>query len=268
MKMLFSLPMVFTAFFSFPIRVLVSFSATAPMFLAHADDWNGFVFDLNNLIWMLVGALGWGSISYWLGRRSVRRIDAPSAFVPKPASAKPAKSAGPVGSGEKDENISEYLTPLDETTTVTVEELSSIVEQVDLFLLLGRHDVAISMLLDRIGIEGDGDPRVWFKLLDIYYARGDSANFEKLANSIHVRFNVALPSWEDCTLQAEGRHGLEHFPHLLARISDCWGSSASLNYLQSLMKDNRSGERTGFNEDAFREVMFLISILEQEAGPQ
>jgi hypothetical protein len=34
------------------------------------------------------------------------------------------------------------------------------------------------------------------------------------------------------------------------------------------MKDNRSGERTGFNEDAFREVMFLISILEQEAGPQ
>ena len=53
------------------------------------------------------------------------------------------------------------------------------------------------------------------------------------------------------------------FPHLLARISDDWGSSASLDYLQSLVKDNRSGERAGFNEDAFREVMFLIGILEQ-----
>ncbi len=168
--------------------------------------------------------------------------------------------------GGQNENFSEYLTSLDEATTVTVEEVSDIAEQVDLFLMLGRHEVAISMLLSRIGEENESDPRLWFKLLDIYHSRGDRASFEKLANDIRVRFNVALPTWEDRTLQAEGRHGLEHFPHLLEKISDFWGTSSGLEYLQSLIKDNRSGGRAGFNEDAFREVMFLISLLEQKAG--
>jgi hypothetical protein len=257
-------------FFSLALRVLTCFAATST--LAFADDLPGLYFDLNSLIWMLIGALGWGAVSYWLGRRSRRSSDFPSAFVPRSVPISPANNflAGEREkdgeSGEKSENLSEYLTPLDETTTVTVEEVSNIAEQVDLFLMLGRQEMAISMLLARIGAEDDGDPRIWFKLLDIYHAREDRANFEKLANDIRVRFNVALPSWEDSTLQAEGRHGLEHFPHLLARISDDWGTSSCLSYLQSLVKDTRSGERAGFNEDAFREVMFLIGVLEQKTG--
>lgn len=251
------------SFLSLAPRVLTCFAASSTV--AYAGELPELYFDLNSLIWMLIGALGWGSLSYWLGRRSMRRSDLSFHSLPRPVAAKPPAAASEKGdeSGEKSENLSEYLTPLDETTTVTVEEVSSLAEQVDLFLMLGRQEMAISMLVARIGAEDDGDPRIWFKLLDIYHAREDRANFEKLANDIRVRFNVALPSWEDSTLQAEGRHGLEHFPHLLARISDGWGSSASLGYLQSLVKDKRSGERTGFNEDAFREVMFLIGILEQ-----
>ena len=263
--------MISTAFLSFVIRVMVCFAATGTvtLALAFADAQLRLVFDLNSLIWMLIGALGWGAVSYWLGRRSSRRSEMFSAFVPRPVPVSPANNflASERDKGEesdkKSENLSEYLTPLDETTTVTVEELSNVVEQVDLFLLLGRHEVAVSMLLARIREEDRSDPRTWFKLLDVYHASGDRASFEKLANDIRGHFNVALPTWEDSTLQAEGRHGLEHFPHLLERISDCWGSSSSLSYLQSLVKDNRSGARTGFNEDAFREVMFLISILEQ-----
>jgi hypothetical protein len=266
--------MIPTAFLSFVVRVMVCLAATGTLSLAYAYDQPELVFDLNSLIWMLIGALGWGAVSYWLGRRSSRRSDMLSAFVPGPVPISPASNflaAERDKDGESDkksENLSEYLTPLDETTTVTVEELSNVVEQVDLFLLLGRHEVAVSMLLARIREEDKNDPRTWFKLLDVYHARGDRDSFEKLANDIRGRFNVALPSWEDSTLQAEGRHGLEHFPHLLERISDCWGTSASLSYLQSLVKDNRSGARTGFNEDAFREVMFLISILEQASDRQ
>lgn len=271
MKML--LPL-FVAPSTLSARVLVYFALTSSLVLAYADDRSGLYFDWNSLIWMLIGALGWGVVSFWLGRRSGRRVDAPSIAAPRPVSVKPADDSESGGSDkdakaqEINENFSDYLTPLDETTTVTVEELSSVVEQVDLFLLLGRHEVAISMLLARIRTEGDNDPRTWFKLLDIYHAREDRFNFEKLANDIRVRFNVALPTWEACSIEAEGRHGLEHFPHLLARISDCWGTSSSLSYLQSLMKDNRSGERSGFSEDAFREVMFLIGIVEQKSDPK
>lgn len=261
--------MAISALTLFSLRVAVLLVAASPWLLARADDFSGLVFDLNSLIWLLIGAFGWGSVSYWLGQQSVRRSSTHHASVPHPAPANPVdnsfviqqeKDAGPVQSGE---SFSDYLTPLDETTTVTVEELSDVVEQVDLFLLLGRQEMAISMLLGRIRAEDDRDPRVWFKLLDIYHARGDRSNFEKLANEIRERFNVALPSWEDTTLLAEGREGLEHFPHLLARISDDWGTSSCYDYLQSLVKDNRDGERSGFNEEAFRDVMLLIGILEQ-----
>lgn len=250
-------------------RVLVTFLATGLIVPAHAEVLSSLVFDLNSLVWMLVGALAWAVVLFLWGKRPIRRVELPKIVTPGPVSGNSA--VNPVASGkskdsrggENDENLSEYLTSLDETTTVTVEEVSDIAEQVDLFLLLGRHEVAINMLLSRIREENENDPRLWFKLLDIYHARGDRTSFEKLANDIRVRFNVALPTWEDRTLQAEGRHGLEHFPHLLEKITDCWGTSTGLGYLQSLIKDNRSGARAGFNEDAFREVMFLISILEQ-----
>ncbi len=251
------------ALLSFVLRVVAWFFATNT--LAYADDFSGLYFDLNSLIWMLIGALGWAFILFLLEKRPHHRAEYVSTAVPKAVAIKPVRSSEKAdsGKGAQDENFSEYLTSLDEDTTVTVEELSNIAEQVDLFLLLGRHEVAVSMLLSRIEVNEECDPRIWFKLLDIYHVRGDRASFEKLAKDIRVRFNVALPSWEDSTLQAEGRHGLEHFPHLLDKISDYWGTSSSLGYLQSLMKDNRSGERSGFNEDAFREVMFLIGIIEQ-----
>lgn len=257
--------MISAIFFSFVIRLMVLVSATSTLAMADSDGQLRLVFDLNSLIWALIGALGWGLISYLLKRRIFHRNDV---RLVKPVAVKPVvnsgeEESGASESGKKNENFSEYLTPLDETTTVTVEELSNVVEQVDLFLLLGRYEVAVGILLARIGEEDRNDPRTWFKLLDVYHASGNRASFEKLANDIRGRFNVALPTWEDSTVQAEGRHGLEHFPHLLEKISDCWGSSSSLSYLQSLVKDNRSGARTGFNEDAFREVMFLISILEQ-----
>lgn len=255
--------MVSSAFFFFVPRVVAWFAATST--LVYADDFAGLYFDLNSLIWMLIGALGWAVILFLLDKRPGHRINPAPIVAPRTVAEKPVGRAEEAESRKDapNENFSEYLTSLDEDTTVTVEELSGITEQIDLFLLLGRHEVAISMLLSRIETENESDPRIWFKLLDIYHARGDRVSFEKLASDIRRRFNVALPTWEDSTLQSEGRYGLEHFPHLLDKISDCWGTSSSLGYLQSLIKDNRSGERSGFSEDAFRDVMFLIGILEQ-----
>lgn len=253
-----------------PLRMLAGFLLMAPLVQAHADDWAGLYFDLTSLVWMLVGALVWSVVYYLLDRLPVRRGHTRAAFVSKPVPGNSRASDQALvvdkgaGAEEKNDDFSEYMTPLDEDTTVTVEEVSDVVAQVDLFLLLGRFDVAISMLLARIGSENDDDPRTWFKLLDIYHSQGDRANFDKLAENIRVRFNVTLPTWDESTLQAKKRYGLEHFPHLLGRISESWRSSSCLSYLKSLARDNRSGARTGFSEEAFREVMFLISILEQE----
>lgn len=258
--------------FALFVRVL---SALPLFFLfdsfAHADDWEGVHVSWGSLFWMLVGALVTGVVSVVSSYVSSRRRNFEPNFVHRQIKAGPVshpKMNGEVARREEEENddSSDYLTSLDETTTVIVEELSNIIEQADLFLLLGRPEMAISMLLSCIMKEGENDPRVWFKLLDIYHGQGDRHNFALLANKIHQHFNVAQPSWEFRTLEAAGRHGLDHFPHLLARITATWGTPEGLKYLNSLVNDDRGEKRSGFSEDAFREVMFLISLLEQEEG--
>jgi len=260
-------PAVF--FFSLFVRVVACFAATST--LAHADGLPSLYFDLNSLVWMLIGALGWGSVSYWLGRRSSRHVDAPCAVSPQPVPVNPVSNADAtsrdkeIEAAQKNENLMAYLTSLNEATTVTVEELSDVIEEADLFLLLGRPEMAIDLLLAHIRQEGGAGSQIWFKLLDVYRDRGMLAEFESLANNIHVRFNVSPPTWRAGLLEVESHFGLEHFPHLLAKISDSWRTTACLSFLRSLENDKRGGDeaRAGFQEDAFREIIFLIEILER-----
>lgn len=49
------------------------------------------------------------------------------------------------------------------------------------------------------------------------------------------------------------------FPHILARITDLWGTSALDTYLDSLMLDDRGG-RQGFPPEVATEIFHLISV--------
>ena len=158
---------------------------------------------------------------------------------------------------------------LDETTTVTVEEISSIEEEVDLVLMLGRPDTAIQMLLGRIESEkksGKCEPMAWFKLLDIYYNQNMRDHFSRLALEIRDHFNVELPTWQSRTDLASMRRGLEHFPGILKKIRDNWNRPSIRDYLRNLMQDNRQGARHGFQEDAFRDILLLSEICDELAA--
>jgi len=99
-------------------------------------------------------------------------------------------------------------------------------------------------------------------LLDVLHTQGLRQEFEKLAAEIRERFNVALPTWEGANARSHELTGLEHFPHLFAKITSHWNDPDCLEYLHSLIQDNRNGERGGFHLDAFRELLMLIGVLE------
>lgn len=217
-----------------------------------------FYFDARSLVWMLIGG---AIVAAALFPRS--HLVAPPG---KPEVKIPAEVQlginGEKPAGAAATHSTEYWIGLDEATTVTVEELSRIEEEAEVFLMMGRPDMAIKVLRDHINAEPDCKANVWFKLLDVYRIQGMRESFERLAQEINTRFNVALPTWEASHTEAESRYGLEHFPNLLAKIIHVWDDPAGPEYLQGLMQDNRRGERTGFHEEAFREMLLLSDVLE------
>ena len=155
---------------------------------------------------------------------------------------------------------------LDETTTV-VEGLASPEEEVEVFMVLGRMDMAVGVLRQDIQAHGDAQPQTWMSLLDILYREGQRDEFEKLAGEIKAHFNIALPTWEDSNRRSSGLIALEHFPRLLEKIVRLWESPDCRNYLNGLIHDNRDATRSGFQWEVFRELVFLIGIREHRDQP-
>jgi hypothetical protein len=228
-------------------------------------------FDAHSVFWLLVGGGIVAALMFPAARKS-RKTVAPAGALKMPAEVNPATNgevSGGKSAGGNAAHSRENWIGLDEATTVTVEELTCIEEEAEVFLMAGRPDVAIKVCRDYLDAEPDSKPNVWFKLLDIYHVQNMRAPFDCLAQEIRTRFNVALPTWEESIAEAELRHGLEHFPSLLANVVQHWNKPSGLEYLRGLMRDNRHGERLGFHEEAFRDLLMLSEVLEvkmEDAG--
>jgi len=227
---------------------------------------NFFHFNAGSLIWMLIGGTVVAAGVFLRSRRSrdaVPPMRKPMLQMPSEAKAATrGEASGEKPAGEAAAHAAQYWMNLDEATTVTVEELSRIEEEAEVFLMMGRPDVAIKVLRDYLNAEPDCMAYVWFKLLDIYHVQGMREPFDCLAQEIKTRFNVVLPTWDISRAEAELRHGLEHFPHLLTKITLHWNDPSGLEYLQGLMQDKRQGGRKGFHEEAFRDMLLLFDVLE------
>lgn len=221
--------------------------------------------ETNGTLWLLLlGLAGVGLVFFWFWRRagaSSAPLDMPGRVAPA-LRVKPAVARVPHEGGAVSDEEAKHWMPLDQATTVTVDELSSVEEEAEVFLLLGRMDMAIGVLRHHIEANDAAPAHVWMSLLDVLHTQGLRQEFEKLAPEIRERFNVALPTWGDANARSNELTGLEHFPHLLAKITSRWSSPDCLDYLRSLTQDNRNGERGGFHLEAFRELLMLIGMLE------
>jgi hypothetical protein len=220
---------------------------------------------LGDLEWLLVAGVGSGvaiyAVAQWRRRRraidSLAQARAMTPEVRKPSGLRDMYMLN------ADERDSSYWTPLEETTTVTVEEMTNVLEEAEVFLLLGRMDMAIGVLRHYIESNEKAPAKVWAALLDVLHSQGLRREFEKLALAMKARFNVAPPTWESQNERSSSFCALEHFPSLLKQISRKWVNTREcLIYLNSLIPDDRKGERSGFQYEAFLELLLLIDVLE------
>jgi hypothetical protein len=100
----------------------------------------------------------------------------------------------------------------------------------------------------------------WLKLLDLYRHAGLRAEFDQATDRLCRQFNIAPPEWlpEESGPQDAG---LEHYPHIIARLVELWPDAECAAYLQHLLLDNRDGTRTGFSQLVAEEILLLQAML-------
>lgn len=147
--------------------------------------------------------------------------------------------------------------------TVSVDEVASVVEEAKIFTALGRSEQAIQMLEEYVTASPRASAGPWLLLLEMYRAANRQENFTDTAKRFHQALNVITPQWDsDNVSTVYVARSLEEFPHIMERICSGWGGRDVQDFLDSLIQDNRGGERQGFSIEVLQEILTLLSILE------
>ena len=151
-----------------------------------------------------------------------------------------------------------------------IDDKELALEQAQIYVDIKREDVAIKLLKEQIKSAPRAALRHWLLLLDIYRKNNQKEEFLQYAKLLHKHFNVMMPSWDNNTLPAAIATSLEQFDHISNKMTALWENcekeagkiAQTKEYLDELLLDNRSNERTGFSVEVFKEIMLLRGMLE------
>lgn len=217
--------------------------------------------------WLVVAAFVAGLLAVVTGWRLRRRLGrAMKAAMPSPAATPVSPDVQPVQPLPPATGVAVPAAPSasqhHDHGTMHVDEIDSIVEEARVFYALGRQEQALEMLIHHIEAHPRQSVSPWLYLLELYRASGRQQEFTALARRMHKTFNVMAPNWETTAVAMVVPVSLEEFPHILGKVTANWGKTECHDYLNSLIQDNRDGERAGFSLDVLNEILLLLSILE------
>lgn len=139
---------------------------------------------------------------------------------------------------------------------------NQITEEATVFAHLGYPERAMTLLAEHIAGHERSHPAVWYMLFDLYRENGQRAAFEQALVTFGRRFNLAAPAWQASMGSENGALDVLSFPHLLERIARLWRTAGCRVYLEGLLYDDRGGERQGFSQQTYHDLLFLIALLE------
>ncbi|PKO25530.1 MAG: hypothetical protein CVU35_03750 [Betaproteobacteria bacterium HGW-Betaproteobacteria-8] len=159
-------------------------------------------------------------------------------------------------------NIAPERTPpkpslLNETEFETEDAL----QQARILVGSGKPKSAIELLDRAINAETPQPLETWLYLLDLCREAALRTEFENYAQKLHHHFNVMTPQWEKVEIPLIVASSLEEFPHISEQLVKHWQDGSADAYLQSLLTDNRGGERAGFGPEVMQEILLLQGLL-------
>lgn len=148
-----------------------------------------------------------------------------------------------------------------------LEEHKSAVELAEIMMSFGRLHGAAETLAEFIRGNPDQAVAPWLKLLEVYRAAGLRVEFDAVAREFNKTFNINTVNWNNYDSLRTSAQSLEQMPHIVDKLQRTWRTQECQDYLQHLLRDNRSGTRAGFPFTVIDEILVLSAILEDEFGP-
>jgi len=143
--------------------------------------------------------------------------------------------------------------------SIHIEEISDITQEAEFWMSVNDPHRAIEILEPQSRDENQTTPVTWLYLLDLYRLVGDEDNYRDLRARFKLKFNAKIPNFNEEIVAGSARN-LEDFPHLIASCCALWHSEDIFGFLESLLVDDREGERVGFDLPVYRDILFLLSI--------
>ena len=145
-----------------------------------------------------------------------------------------------------------------------VEEISDVMQEAEFWISLQDAARAIEVLEPYATLDQTNSPLPWIYLFDLYIELGMQDKYGTMRERFHRVFNARVPDWDEhkATLEAgaSNRLGIEHIPHVSQTICALWQTDQIVPYLESLLIDDREGNRSGFDLSIYQEIMFLIVL--------
>lgn len=132
---------------------------------------------------------------------------------------------------------------------------SAIIELADLMIAMGMPKNGVISLIQHLDETQSTDPVEWMKLVTTARALKleDDVQVRPKIAEFFTRFNIRLDD-------GDPRTSIESFPHVMRAICAAWKDGTAPALLQSLLYDDRQGERAGFPERVAADLIFLLLI--------
>jgi hypothetical protein len=137
--------------------------------------------------------------------------------------------------------------------------------EAELHLLFEQHDEARGTLEQAVDLDPAGRPdlRPWKMLFDLLRQTDDRPRFDQYVTRFQGRYNITPPSWGGGTPEAPEGGLAERFPRVMSKIVQLWGTAEGVELLNSLLLDDRGGNRRGFDYEIGEEISFLRDVLDR-----
>jgi hypothetical protein len=141
-----------------------------------------------------------------------------------------------------------------------VVEVADTLLQAELLVQLGDPKQAMTLLSQHIRETEKPGPAVWLMLLNLYQTTGRKSQYDALAKGFGLLFNAAVPPW--ATSAEVAARDLEAYPQVMMKLQTQWPNAPVRPFVEALLNDNRGGSRQGFSLKAYRDILFLVEILD------
>jgi hypothetical protein len=143
---------------------------------------------------------------------------------------------------------------------IEVVEVADVMQQVELLTTLRNYDEAINLLTRHIRETEKPAPQAWLMLFELFVKTERREQYNNLAKGFRILFNAQVPSWDE---QASGvAKTLEDYMRVFEKVQRLWGMPTCRAFLESLLYDDRGGNRQGFMLAAYADIIFLLDLID------